>query len=49
MVVRGAASSPGVAIGRPVVTLDGGCGRAGGPLVAACFAPAGEIVQIVEA
>ena len=49
LVVRGHAplGEPGLNVGNPVVTLDAGCGR-GGPLMAACFDAAGEVVQLVE-
>ena len=29
------------------LTIDGGCGR-GGPLIAACFAPSGEILDRID-
>ena len=48
LVVRGhAPQGPGLDVGNPVVTLDAGCGK-GGPLVAACFDAAGEVIQLVE-
>ncbi len=47
-VVRGHAAQPkGVELGRPVITLDTGCGR-GGPLAAACFGPEGDLIQMLE-
>jgi serine/threonine protein phosphatase 1 len=49
VVVRGfAPQGAGLVLARPVVTLDAGCGR-GGPLVAACFGPDGEVLQVLEA
>lgn len=48
-VVRGFdRSHPGVEVGPFSVTVDAGCGF-GGPLVAACFDPSGEIVDLIEA
>ena len=48
-VVRGYAHEHhGVDIGEAAATLDGGCGF-GGPLVAACFDAAGEVVDMIEA
>lgn len=48
VVVRGfAPQGPGLVLTRPVTTLDAGCGR-GGPLVAACFGPDGEVLQVLE-
>lgn len=48
-VVRGfAPEHPGLEVGEFTATLDGGCGF-GGPLLAACFLPSGEIVDQVEA
>ena len=38
----------GVAIGAHTATIDGGCG-AGGPLVACCFSPEGELLDRIEA
>ena len=37
----------GVAIGAHTATIDGGCG-AGGPLVAVCFSPQGEVLDRIE-
>lgn len=39
---------PGLAAGAHTVSLDGGSGF-GGPLLAACFAPSGEVVETIEA
>jgi len=48
LVVRGYLPAGGNgAPGRPVATLDGGAGR-GGPLIAACFGPDGDILQVIE-
>lgn len=48
-VVRGfARDHPGVEVGPFTVTVDAGCGF-DGPLVAACFDPGGEIVDLIEA
>jgi serine/threonine protein phosphatase 1 len=48
-VVRGYdRAHPGVEIGPFTLTLDAGCGF-GGPLLAACLDPAGEIVDLLEA
>ncbi len=38
----------GIRVGRFTTSLDAGCGF-GGPLVAACFEPTGEIVDAIEA
>ncbi len=48
-VVRGFdRAHPGVEVGPFTVTVDAGCGF-GGPLVAACLDPAGEIIELIEA
>jgi len=48
-IVRGAGPRrSGVVIGEPVASIDGGCG-AGGPLVAACFAADGAVLDVIEA
>lgn len=39
---------PGIEIGPYTATVDAGCGF-GGPLIAACFDPAGEIADLIEA
>jgi hypothetical protein len=47
-VVRGfAPPHPGLQIGAYTATLDGGCGF-GGPLLAACFTPDGEVADRIE-
>ena len=49
VIVRGhAPRGGGTKIGRPITTLDAGAGR-GGPVVAACIGPDGEVLQIFEA
>ena len=49
MIVRGFdPDQAGVKIDSCTATLDGGCGF-GGPLVAACFSPSGEMVKLIEA
>ncbi|MDA0219771.1 MAG: hypothetical protein O3B22_09345 [Proteobacteria bacterium] len=49
LVVRGFdPDRAGVAIGAHTATIDGGCG-AGGPLVACCFSPEGEVLDRIEA
>ncbi len=49
MIVRGFdPGQGGFEIGPCTATVDGGCGF-GGPLVAACFTPAGELVETLEA
>ena len=49
LIVRGFdPGQAGVKIGRCTATVDGGCGF-GGPLVAACFRPSGELVKLLEA
>ncbi len=49
VVVRGfAPQGAGLVLTRPITTLDAGCGR-GGPLAAACFAPDGTVVRVLEA
>jgi serine/threonine protein phosphatase 1 len=49
VIVRGHAPRGGISkIGPPVTTLDAGAGR-GGPLVAGCFGPNGEALQVLEA
>jgi len=48
LVVRGFdPDRAGIAIGEHTATIDGGCG-AGGPLVACCFSPQGEILDRIE-
>ncbi len=48
LVVRGfAANHPGIEINAATATVDGGCGF-GGPLLAACFSPEGEVVDRLE-
>jgi serine/threonine protein phosphatase 1 len=48
-VVRGSDRKHGGAtLGQYAVTLDSGCGF-GGPLTAACFAPDGQVLHLVEA
>ncbi|MEQ8357187.1 MAG: hypothetical protein RH942_16750 [Kiloniellaceae bacterium] len=48
-VVRGfGPPHPGLELGRFTATLDGGCGF-GGALLAACFTPAGDVVDQIEA
>lgn len=48
LVVRGFdPDRAGVAIGAHTATIDGGCG-AGGPLVACCFSPEGEVLDRIE-
>jgi serine/threonine protein phosphatase 1 len=39
---------PGIEIGAFTATIDGGCGF-GGPLIAACFDPQGQVVDAIEA
>jgi serine/threonine protein phosphatase 1 len=39
---------PGIVTGTQTATVDGGCGF-GGPLLAACFVPSGELVDSLEA
>ncbi len=47
-VVRGfAPEHPGLEVGDFTATLDGGCGF-GGPLIAACFLPSGEMVDHIS-
>lgn len=49
LIVRGFdPDHPGLQVSDHTVTLDGGCGF-GGPLLAACVTPAGEIVGTLEA
>ena len=46
-IVRGFDSvNGGAVLDEAVVTLDSGCGR-GGPLMCACFAPSGQLLEIV--
>jgi len=48
LVVRGFdPDRAGIAIGEYTATIDGGCG-AGGPLVACCFSPQGDILDRIE-
>ena len=48
-IVRGfAPEHPGLKVKDCTVTLDGGCGF-DGPLLAACFSPEGEVVELLEA
>ena len=48
-VVRGFDQAhPGVEIGKFTASIDAGCGF-GGPLLAACLTPAGELLDLVEA
>lgn len=49
LVVRGFdPDRAGVAMGAHTATIDGGCGK-GGPLVACCFSPDGELLDRIEA